>query len=433
MRRLLIYPLLAMLAACASTEPPVALLGAYRLDDGRVLSIRRSTDDTLRYRFFENGTSGRLHPTGEGRFVAGAGFSDRDPVAVTVAFGPAEGEQTTALRWEAAGEEPINGRRVGFAEEVWFEREGVRFFGQLQLPEGPPPHPAVVLVHGSGDAVATEWFYNADFFVANGIAALTFDKRGTGRSGGDFTFDFHELAADASAAVDHLAAMGEIDADRVGLAGYSQGAWVAPLAASKNPAIAFVLVSYGLIESPAEEATTEMLALLHDAGVTEAEITEAEALVRASVDLVASEFEAGWETFETLKETHGDAPWLEHLDGTPVGQLVSWPRFLIRWLGPGRLPQGLDWHYDSTSLLETGSTPMAWFLAEQDRAAPSERSIATLRRLIEAGRPYTLEVFDRADHGMLEFIDTPDGEVTMGYAPGYFRAEVEAAQRLSER
>ena len=431
MKSKLVLTLCLWLAGCASTEPPKALLGAYRLDDGRTVSIRRSVDDTLRYRIYESGKSGRLYAESEGVFMSGRGFSAREPVEIEIRFDTVESGNAQSLEWRSRGDGSQTAQRIGTEREAFFESGGTRLFARLHLPLTPPPYPAVVLVHGSGDSPGTEWFYNSDFFVAKGFAALTYDKRGSGRSDGQFTFDFEQLAEDVVAAVDYLQTLPEIDNRRIGLAGYSQGAWVAPLAASKTDSIRFVVVNYGMIQSPAEEARLEMRQILIDAGVADDDLAAADGLILAAVDLVASEFEDGWAEFQAQKKMYRNASWLEHLDGTPVGTLVKWPRFLVKLIGPHRLPHGLDWHYDSTELLERSEIPMAWLLAEDDQSAPNEQTIATLRSLIDAGKPYSLAVFPNADHGMLTFTERDGERVYEGYAPGYFESEVDALTRLA--
>lgn len=421
-----------LLAGCASPEPPRGLLGAYRLDSGETVSISRSAEGTLRYRVFETGASGRLHPDAGNTYVSGDGFSNRDPVQLTVQFQINEKESAQALLWKVIDSDPISAVRVGRERLLQFTGDGVRFHARLQLPDSAPPYPAVVLIHGSGDSPGTEWLYNSDFFVANGIAALTYDKRGSGRSGGEFTFDFQRLARDAVAAVERLREEPEIDTVRIGLSGYSQGAWVAPLAASMSDSIAFVVVNYGMIESPAEEARLEMRQLLLDADVADANLADAEQLIAAAVNLVANEFDSGWKEFDAMKENYGDSPWMHHLEGTPVAQLVSYPKFLIKLLARSRLPAGLDWHYDSTALLQTSDTPMAWLLAQEDRSAPNEQTIAKLRAMEVDGRPIELIIFENADHGMVTFDELNGERVVTGYEAGYFRAEVEAARRLAQ-
>lgn len=421
-----------LLAGCASPEPPQGLLGAYRLNSGETVSISRSAESTLRYRIFETGSSGRLYPESALKFVSGPGFAQKEPVVLTVEFENDETGMARSLRWMEQDKAATSGVRVGRERNFMFDSDGAQLFGRLQLPERSPPYPAVVLVHGSGDSPGTEWFYNSDFFVANGIAALTYDKRGTGRSEGEFTFDFEQLARDAIAAVGVLLDEPDIAADRIGLSGYSQGAWVAPLAASMSDSIRFIIVNYGMIESPAEEARLEMTQLLIDAEVGDSDLAQADQLIRAAVNLVANEFESGWPEFDALKERYADASWLAPLRDTPVGQLVSYPKFLVKLLARSRLPNGLPWHYDSTEVLEASDTPMVWLLAAADRSAPNEQTIAKLEAMKQSGKPFDLVVFPNAGHGMITFAESDGGRQATGYAPGYFKAEVNAVWRLSE-
>ena len=172
----------ALLAGACAHEPLPGVQGAYRLSDGRLVSVRASAEDTVRYRVFESGESRRLHPTGEGTYVAGPGFDDREPVTVRVRFVLDEGLPALTLAWEQGDGGPLAGRRVNRQEAVTFTSDGVRFSGRLDLPEGAGPYPALVLVHGSGTSKATDYFHTGDFLAAHGIATLTYDKRGTGDS-----------------------------------------------------------------------------------------------------------------------------------------------------------------------------------------------------------------------------------------------------------
>ncbi len=426
--------LLSMLAlglsGCASPEAPFGLMGGYRLEDGRLVSIRRSTDETLRYRLFESGDSGRLYRETSTRYVSGDGFSSRTPVNLTVDFEVDTDGRAHALSWRDRDDPAQTASRIGTENWVTFESDGTKLVGRLDLPGGPGPHPAIVLLHGSGDDAGTEYLYNGDFFTAHGIAAFVFDKRGTGRSDGTYTFDFHQLARDAVAAVRFLRARSNIDGKRIGLAGYSQGGWVAPLAASLSTDVRFVLVGYGMIESSVEEARLETRDLLRKRGVAEESLTEVDELTLAAVHVVATDFKDGWDEFAEAKRKYKGAPWRKHLHGSPVDGFLKYPRWLVKLLGPRKSPAGLPWYYDSTEVLDNLSIPMAWFLAEADESAPNELTIPKLRRLREMGKPYELVLFPGAAHTMLVFEESDGKRIYTGYAPGYFKAEVDHALRF---
>jgi len=102
-----------------------------------------------------------------------------------------------------------------------------------------------------------------------------------------YTFDFPQLARDAVVAVEHLQTIPEIDAGSIGLSGYSQGGWVAPLAASLSD-VRFVLVHYGSIDPPTEEARVETRNTLRTRGVDGAALSEVDELTTAAVQVVGS-------------------------------------------------------------------------------------------------------------------------------------------------
>ncbi|WP_296945888.1 S9 family peptidase [uncultured Massilia sp.] len=103
---------------------------------------------------------------------------------------------------------------------------GPRLAGTLALPPGAGPHPAIVLVPGSGEVDRDGtlsghrvYLVLADALARRGFAVLRSDKRGLGASGGDFaTATTYDFAADIRAAVaflrtraDEFAEIGAID------------------------------------------------------------------------------------------------------------------------------------------------------------------------------------------------------------------------------
>lgn len=126
----------------------------------------------------------------------------------------------------------------------------VTLAGTLTVPAGEGPHPAVVLISGSGPQDRDEtlmghqpFWILADHLSRHGIAVLRYDDRGVGASTGDFeqatTADF---AVDAAAALRFLATRDDVDAKRLGLVGHSEGGIVAPLVATGDDGarVAFV-------------------------------------------------------------------------------------------------------------------------------------------------------------------------------------------------
>ena len=142
--------------------------------------------------------------------------------------------------------------------DVHFSNNDVTLSGTLVLPNSDGPHPAAVFIHGSGPKTREGVKFFADRFVSHGIAGLVYDKRGVGDSTGEFPFDlvssFNDLADDAKAGQLFLRERSDIDSARIGFWGFSQGGWLAPMAASGLDGTAFVICVGG----PGVDAENQM-------------------------------------------------------------------------------------------------------------------------------------------------------------------------------
>jgi dipeptidyl aminopeptidase/acylaminoacyl peptidase len=175
-------------------------------------------------------------------------------------------------------------------ETITFESGDVTLSGTLDLPAGEGPFPAMVTIHGSPPLTRND-IYNLNighFFVQHGYAVLRYDKRGAGESGGKYTGVGTEegeaqvgvLAEDALAGVEYLKNHELIDPDMIGLIGHSQAGWIIPLAASKSPDVAFIIVSSGPTCTVGQEIYYSDLVEGDNAGTTEISLAEASDMAR---------------------------------------------------------------------------------------------------------------------------------------------------------
>jgi pimeloyl-ACP methyl ester carboxylesterase len=186
-------------------------------------------------------------------------------------------------------------------EEVRYANGHVALAGLLMLPPARGPVPGAVIIQGSGRSDRTNQWARAiaEELVRAGVAVLLTDKRGSGASGGDWqTAGFDDLAGDALAGVAALRARGDIDSRRVGLAGLSQGGWIAPLAASRSPHVAFVIDVSGAAVSYAEQSFHEMGNTARQAGLSDAAVAEVLALNRAAGQYL---IDGDWAAYEAAR------------------------------------------------------------------------------------------------------------------------------------
>jgi pimeloyl-ACP methyl ester carboxylesterase len=129
-------------------------------------------------------------------------------------------------------------------QDVTFRNGEVSLAGSLILPSDTGRRPVVVFVHGSGAEGRWASRFLATKFAERGVAALIFDKRGVGKSSGDWrTATLDDLASDVLAAVAYLRQNQRIDPRRIGVHGHSQGGTLAPMIAARSPDVAFVIAS----------------------------------------------------------------------------------------------------------------------------------------------------------------------------------------------
>jgi len=129
----------------------------------------------------------------------------------------------------------------------------VHIAGSLTLPNGKGPFPAVLLIVGSGPLNRDEevafhkpFLVLADHLTRQGIAVLRADKRGVGKTTGDFEeATIQDLADDVRAGVEYLKTRREIDPKHIGLLGHSEGGVVGPILASQSSDVAFVVMLAG--------------------------------------------------------------------------------------------------------------------------------------------------------------------------------------------
>jgi alpha/beta superfamily hydrolase len=125
------------------------------------------------------------------------------------------------------------------------------------FPDAKAPWPAVVVCHPhplyGGNMSSNVVFGICQALAEKGIAALRFNFRGVGKSGGEFG-EGKAKQEDVKAALDFALATENIDKDCIGLAGYSFGGMVAlPMALRDERVKRLALVSPALSEGGWEE------------------------------------------------------------------------------------------------------------------------------------------------------------------------------------
>lgn len=312
------------------------------------------------------------------------------------------------------------------AEDVGFSNGEVRLAGTVYRPRGEGSHPAVVLVHGSGAESRREYAFYAQYLARRGIAALAYDKRGVAGSGGElYGADYGGYAGDALAGVRLLARDVRVDRDAIGLVGFSEGEWVAPIAASRSDRVAFVAVIGASGMSPSRQVATEIAMRLRTRGYGDADVRsalslnervfEAQRTGRADDDLRAALASA---RLEPWFQDAGDIPGELPRDLSSAAEDVWWRSVM---------------DFDPLPVWAAVRVPVLLLKGAQDDRSPVD-GVRWIEAALRRGGNDAIDVriFPRADHMLLEW-PLGDRVPPPAFADGFPEALVEWLRAESRR
>jgi len=295
-------------------------------------------------------------------------------------------------------------------ENVTFISGNVHLAGTLLSPSQPSHAPAIVFVQGAGPETRNASRFLAEFLVKRGVAALIYDKRGTGGSSGDWQHSsFEDLADDVEAAVRFLKSRSDIDPNRIGLMGSSQGGWIAPMAAVKVPGLAFVIVKSAAPMTPEEQELGRVEKQMRTEGDSASDIAEALSLYRNAIAYARSG--KGWGSLASQISADSKQKWSMFDADTPKDY---WFFDQIR----------LSFSHDPISVMAQLKSPVLVIFGGEDEDAPPLQG--SLNRLLEAmrsnGKDAKLEVFPSAGHDLR--VEAGKGKAWdfPRFAPGYLNS-----------
>jgi uncharacterized protein len=276
-------------------------------------------------------------------------------------------------------------------EEVSFRHGPHTLSGNLFRPPGDGPFPAVVLILGSDrhdrnyGGVATALGHH---FARSGVACLTWDKPGVGKSTGDYLKQtLSDRALEALAAVHFLQNRQEIGHDRIGVWGHSQGGTVAPLTASLSPDVAFLIEVSGWQGPVWKQDAVRVGAELRAAGFGEADVEQAVAFARKRMDMIRGN--GPYEELEKAQNTVKALPWFRSV------------HFCDRALFESVRPIV---NLDTSSWWSKVRCPVLVFYGDRDLSTgPPEPVVAVIRDGLRAAgnTDVTVRIMRGADHGII--------------------------------
>ncbi len=296
--------------------------------------------------------------------------------------------------------ERIHGSRDGFSldlasakqpktqlTEIHFGAFEPKLPGTLYLPAGEGPFPVAVLAAGSGNANRSNWSYSSwvNFYLEKGIGAFIYDRRPDNAplsDGSIAIIDDH--ARDLADAIRILKSFESVDTNRIGLVGFSRGAWIAMAVNDHVPNLAFILLSSAAAATPAEQEVSSILTGMNQDGHGSTEIDAARSYLR--LYFYVAQTGQGWGLLESAIKERAGSDWLQYVDQ---------PKSLedLRW-----------WHanmnFDAVAHLRRIRTPVLAIWGGADFVSPwteyREKLVAALE--VAGNENAVTRVFNGADH-----------------------------------
>jgi uncharacterized protein len=331
-------------------------------------------------------------------------------VAILLMFtvsAPATARNATSLPWSAAPSTVI------VTESKTFRSGDATLSGTLYLPDGGQALGAVVVTHSASKPLRDALLYQhlEEMLPPLGIAVLTYDRRGSGQSGGSLKdSDYAVLADDAIAAVQMLKADLRIDPKRIGIWGLSQGGWLSLLAAARSSDIRFVVSISAPVVTPDVQMMFRSENAMRINDYPQAEIDQMLATRKAVDDYMRGTGDRA--AAQALVDTAKTEPWFDLLY---MGETVG-DRATSRWRR--------EIEYDPLPTVDDVKVPALILFGANDPVVPVATSVARINARLRPS--LTVRVIAGADHHMATSMtpkaqmDPAQTERVRPEAPEYF-------------
>lgn len=276
---------------------------------------------------------------------------------------------------------------------------------------GSKPRTTVILIHGS-DPETREMGWIIPYFACNGVNVISYDQRGTGESSGNWLMNGPpDRAHDVDAIYDALRTDARIDPKRIGVWGFSNGGWAAPIVAVDRP-IAFMILQSAPAESVESNVYYEAKQAMLHAGHNQASIDNAIATWEAVIGAVQ-----GRTPVATAKQLYARAQSTKWFNDS----LLSFFNVQTGFAEPGLSGWRRFVTYDPVPILEKVKTPTLALYAGRDKKTDVKHDLPVLEAAFhKAGmRDFTLRWFPDASHPLKVSANGFDYAQPVRYSRGY--------------
>ena len=267
------------------------------------------------------------------------------------------------------------GEVPALVQEVSFRSNGFSIVGDFRTPIDGGVHPAIIMVHGSGNATrngAVPFEPLIEIFIKNGFSVLSWDKPGSGGSKGSFDPEYKltQRAHIVADAVKLLIDNPMVNHSSIGLWGISAAGWVMPLTLELTDNVAFMIVVSGGGEDSIEQYAYQVAQVVACNGGSDEDVQ--------AVELNWSQMAKALEYSDYRKAVDilVNIPGVTDYTGLAITEEDQWNPW----------PRDIDAFFDPMDVIKHTSIPMLVYFGELDKNIdPIQGAQAYESALQEAG------------------------------------------------
>jgi alpha/beta superfamily hydrolase len=295
-----------------------------------------------------------------------------------------------------------------YSEDVTFQntKANISLSGTLTLPKKNGFFPSVILITGSGPQNRNEellghkpFLVISDYLTKKGIAVLRYDDRGIGDSKGNFkTATTVDFATDVESAINYLQTRKEINKNKIGLVGHSEGGLIASIVASKSKDISFIVLLAGTGIQGDKLLLLQQKLISRAKGISETDIKKSnQTNVKLFEIVIQSNDNQKLKTDLTnhIKETLKSDTSIEIPNGLTKEEFISiqvnqisnpWIQYFIK--------------FNPATVLEKVKCPVLAVNGEKDLQVPSNENLTAIKNALKIGgnENVTIKEFPRLNH-----------------------------------
>lgn len=269
----------------------------------------------------------------------------------------------------------------------------------------------IILVHGN-DPETRQMGFIIPYFVSNGVNVISYDQRGTGESSGSWQLNGPvQRAQDAVAIYDAFRSDRLVDPRRIGIWGFSNGGWTAPIVAVRRP-LGFMILKSAPAESLLSNIDFEVVQVMQHHRM-DAKKTQ-RALVAWHAFEAALAGRGSWSDVQLAYANAKKQAWFEYslLLDIPLPPSAAMKAGLLNFIT-----------YDPAATLQRVVTPTLAVYGELDHNVDVGDSSALLRQYFAKSgmRDFTMRIYPHAGHQLILSTTGYNGDPIppARYVPGY--------------